>query len=75
MLGPTKLASLPELELEVQFVITCVQLAPNKMRTKTVTSEETATLLESSRVSVSSNVSAMSHSRHFYSECLSNVLK
>ena len=33
------------------------------------------TLLESSRVSVSSNVSAMSHSRHSYSECLGNVLK
>jgi hypothetical protein len=39
---PTKLASLPELELKVQFVIRCVQLAPNKMRTKMVTSEETA---------------------------------
>ena len=32
-------------------------------------------LLESSRVNVSSNVSAMSHSRHSYSECLGNVLK
>ena len=32
-------------------------------------------LPESSRVSVSSNVSAMSHSRHSYSECLGNVLK
>ena len=32
-------------------------------------------LLGSSRVSVSSNVSAMSHSRHSYSECLGNVLK
>ena len=32
-------------------------------------------LLESSRGSVSSNVSAMSHSRHSYSEYLGNVLK
>ena len=32
---------------------------------------EEGALLESSRVSVSSNVSAMSHSRHSYSECLS----
>lgn len=38
---PTKLAILPELELKIQCVIRCAQLAPTKMKTKMVTSEET----------------------------------